>query len=213
MDWLVERLMNMVPVLLSLSVHEFAHAWSAHKLGDETAAEAGRLTLDPSAHIDPIGTLLLPLLGVPFGWAKPVPVNPMRFRPDVDKNWGMMVTAAAGPISNVLLAITCVVALAIAFVAVPHRLIPLQLMERAIAVNIALAIFNMIPVPPLDGSRVVAGLLPRSAWPAWKTFTRFSPIVLMMVVLAPGHMTSWLYEAPIAWTFSMLQALIKLLGG
>lgn len=213
MDWLVDRLMNMVPVLLSLSVHEFAHAWSAHKLGDETAAEAGRLTVDPSAHIDPIGTLLLPLLGVPFGWAKPVPVNPMRFRPDVDKNWGMMLTAAAGPISNVLLALACVLTLAVAFVVVPHKLIPLHLMERAIAVNIALAIFNMIPVPPLDGSRVVAGLLPRSAWPAWKAFTRFSPIVLMFIVLSPGRFTASLYEKPIAWAFALVESLIKLLGG
>jgi Zn-dependent protease len=137
----------------------------------------------------------------------------MRFRPDGDQNWGMMATAAAGPISNVRLAIVCGVVLAVAYVAVPHKLIPLELMQRAIAVNIALAIFNMLPVPPLDGSRVVAGLLPRSAWPAWKTFTRFSPIVLLMVVLAPGHLTSWLFEKPIEWTFSLLAALIKLLGG
>src|SRR5574340_1315088 len=90
-------LMMLIPLVLSLSVHEFAHAWSAWKLGDDTADRMGRLTLNPIAHVDPIGTLLLPLLGVPFGWARPVPVNPARFRRNVNMNTGMAMTAAAGP--------------------------------------------------------------------------------------------------------------------
>src|SRR5512134_1879423 len=102
-------LLLLPPLLLSLSFHEWAHAWSAHKLGDDTAERMGRLTLNPLAHIDPLGTILLPLLGVPFGWAKPVPVNPARFRRGVHMGRGMMITSAAGPLSNLLLATVCAV--------------------------------------------------------------------------------------------------------
>ena len=94
----------LIPLILSLSVHEWAHAWAAWRLGDDTARLLGRMTLNPIAHVDPLGTLLLPMLGVPFGWAKPVPVNPLRFR-NVSMPIGMMLTAAAGPISNVVLAL------------------------------------------------------------------------------------------------------------
>src|SRR5262249_30519600 len=113
-NWLLERIMYFVPLLLSLTVHEWAHAWSAWRLGDDTAAMQGRLTLNPPAHMDPIGTLILPLAGVPFGWAKPVPVNPLRFRRGISMRGGMMITAAAGPVSNLLIALGCAVALGIA---------------------------------------------------------------------------------------------------
>ena len=98
----------LVPVVLSLTIHEFAHAWCAFQLGDDTAAREGRLTLNPVEHIDPVG-LLLPLLGVPFGWAKPVPVNPARMRTSFET--GVVLTAAAGPISNLLLAIAATLGL------------------------------------------------------------------------------------------------------
>src|SRR5271157_1843260 len=100
---ILARLTFLVPLILSLSVHEWAHAWAAWRLGDDTARLLGRMTLNPLAHIDPLGTVLLPLLGVPFGWAKPVPVNPLRFR-GVSMSIGMLLTAAAGPISNIVLA-------------------------------------------------------------------------------------------------------------
>ena len=102
--------MILIPLLLSLTVHEWAHAWSAYRLGDDTASMQGRLTLNPIAHIDPVGTLVLPLLGIPFGWAKPVPVNPTRFRRGVNMSTGMIITAAAGPLSNVVLALLSAVA-------------------------------------------------------------------------------------------------------
>src|SRR5687768_7374424 len=104
-NWLSTRVMILIPLLLSLTVHEWAHAYSAYRLGDDTAEREGRLTLNPIAHIDPLGTLLLPLLGIPFGWARPVPVNPTRFRRDVSMRSGMMLTAAAGPASNVVIAV------------------------------------------------------------------------------------------------------------
>src|SRR6185369_11527845 len=100
---LLQRLMFLPIMLLSLTVHEWAHAYSAFRLGDDTAERQGRLTLDPIAHIDFFGTLLLPLLGVPFGWAKPVPVNPVRFDRRVPMRVGMLLTAAAGPVSNLLI--------------------------------------------------------------------------------------------------------------
>src|SRR5438046_1465283 len=96
-QYLAERVMYLIPLILSLTVHECAHGVVALMLGDDTAQKQGRLTLNPIVHIDPLGTFLLPLLGVPFGWAKPVPVNAARFRRGVSPSWGMMVTALAGP--------------------------------------------------------------------------------------------------------------------
>lgn len=155
--WFAERLATFIPVLLSLSVHEYAHAWAALKLGDDTATRLGRLTLDPLAHIDPIGTLILPLLGVPIGWAKPVPINPIRFRREVRVGVGIALTAVAGPLSNMLLAAICGVGLLV---------VPVGPVERLLAigatVNVALALFNLLPIPPLDGSRIVEGFLPAS---------------------------------------------------
>src|SRR5262245_62591833 len=98
-DLLLQRIVNFIPVLLSLTVHEWAHAWTAWKLGDDTAKLQGRVSLNPIDHIDPVGTLLLPLLGVPFGWAKPVPINPVRFRANVSMPMGVLLSVAAGPIS------------------------------------------------------------------------------------------------------------------
>src|SRR4029077_13823616 len=141
--------MLLVPLLLSLTVHEWAHAWSAHRLGDDTAAKLGQLTLNPIAHIDPVGTLLLPLLGIPFGWAKPVPVNPTRFRRGVSMSRGMMITAAAGPISNVVLAVVCAVAFGLVARFSPDALTSrfgvAPLLMAMIQINVTLAIFNMLP--------------------------------------------------------------------
>lgn len=155
--WFAERLANFIPVLLSLSVHECAHAWAALKLGDDTAQRLGRLTLDPLAHIDPVGTIILPLLGVPLGWARPVPVNPVRFRRDVRVGVGIALTAAAGPASNLVLAAICGAGLLLLPSGPVGRLLTL-----GATVNVALAVFNLLPIPPLDGSRMVEGFLPAS---------------------------------------------------
>jgi Zn-dependent protease len=178
-------LLIFVPLVLSLTVHEFAHAWSAWKLGDDTAARMGRMTLNPLAHVDPIGTVLLPLLGVPFGWAKPVPVDPSRFRREVSMGTGMAITAGAGPISNLLIAVLSAAALGLLVRFAPHEsgtaVSLVALTNVTLQLNLNLALFNLIPIPPLDGSRIVDGFLPHALRPQWEWVLRFSPFLLIGV--------------------------------
>jgi len=148
-------------LMISVIFHEVAHGYTAFRLGDPTARYAGRLTLNPLKHIDPFGTVILPLLLIlarfpyPVGWAKPVPVNPLLLR---DPRRGMMLVGAAGPLSNVSLAL--VAAMILRTVPVSRTPFLFDLLSIACYVNILLSVFNLVPVPPLDGSRVVAGLLP-----------------------------------------------------
>lgn len=203
-DALLAGLAFLPIMIISLSIHEFAHAWSAWKLGDDTASREGRLTLNPLAHIDLLGTILLPLAGIPFGWAKPVPVNPARFRQDVTMGKGMAITAAAGPLSNIILALLAAVAIGLV-----ARLAP-DLLETKTAVrqlllggvvsgrwlpgllqlNVSLALFNLIPLPPLDGSRIVAWLLPYDLRNRWHDLERFSPYLLLAVFWFGGRLVS-----------------------
>jgi Zn-dependent protease len=203
-DALLAGLAFLPIMIISLSIHEFAHAWSAWKLGDDTASREGRLTLNPLAHIDLLGTILLPLAGIPFGWAKPVPVNPARFRQDVTMGKGMAITAAAGPLSNIILALLAAVAIGLV-----ARLAP-DLLETKTAVrqlllggvvsgrwlpgllqlNVSLALFNLIPLPPLDGSRIVAWLLPYDLRNKWHDLERFSPYLLLAVFWFGGRLVS-----------------------
>lgn len=206
---LMLRVLMLIPLLLSLSVHEWAHAWSAYRLGDDTASRQGRLTLDPLAHIDPIGTFLLPLMGIPFGWAKPVPVNPARFRRDVSMRTGMMITAAAGPISNIILALLATVITALLIRFQPDLLAAYPavsyLLGIAIQMNVALAIFNLLPIPPLDGSRVVDGLIPYRYQDAWEKLSRFAPLLLLGVILSGGFFLA----GPIAAVNGVLMDLLE----
>jgi Zn-dependent protease len=168
-------------VLIALTIHEAAHAWTADRLGDPTARLLGRISLNPIRHIDPIGTILLPLLSavVPnapvIGWAKPVPVNVSRLR---HGRRDFMLVAAAGPISNILQAMVGAVILRVAL----SGGVDLGMIERIcfsfIATNLLLAFFNLIPLPPLDGGNVLAGLLPASAEPLFSTLRQYGFIIL-----------------------------------
>jgi Zn-dependent protease len=161
---LTSILIGFAIVIVSLTIHEAAHAWTADRLGDPTARLLGRVSLNPLVHIDPIGTILLPLVatfsGLPIlGWAKPVPVNISRLR---HHRRDFMIVAAAGPISNFLQAI----ALAIVFRAVytpGDTGMLMAVLWKAVETNLVLAFFNLIPIPPLDGGNVLAGLVPESA--------------------------------------------------
>jgi Zn-dependent protease len=173
-----------LPVLLfSVIVHEVAHGWTALKLGDPTAWRAGRLTLDPRPHIDPVMSLLVPALcilsGAPvFGGAKPVPVNPWHFRhPSRD----MALVAAAGPASNLLLAFAAsvVIKLAPAFYGGALQ----QVMISLFIINLVLAAFNLLPVPPLDGSRVLAHLLPAELGDRLRGLDRYGMLLIMVVII------------------------------
>ncbi len=201
-----------LPMLLSLTVHEFAHAWSAYQLGDDTAARAGRMSLNPIVHIDVLGTLILPLLGVPFGWAKPVPVNPVRFNHKHSMATGMMITAAAGPLSNVLLAILSTVALGILMRVAPAAVqfdTPFgRLLWLMIEINVVLALFNLIPIPPLDGSRIVDGLMPYRWRGAWERFSALAPFLLVAVIIFGGVLLS----GPEAWAMSLVQRLLTVIA-
>jgi len=193
-EWLLGALMRLVPMWLSLGVHEWAHAYAAFRLGDDTAALEGRLTLNPLVHVDPFGTFLFPLVGIPFGWARPVPIDPARFDRNVSMGVGVMVSAAAGPASNLVLAFMC--AIVIGLLSRAHLLTAhtgaRQLLFTLLQTNVMLCLFNLIPIPPLDGSRIVEGLVPYRHRRTWDRLNHLSMLegaallVLAAIVLFPA---------------------------
>jgi Zn-dependent protease len=194
-------------IVPSIILHEVSHGWVANAFGDDTAKRAGRLTLNPIAHVDPVGTLIVPALlslagaGV-FGWAKPVPVNVGRLRKP--RNEGVLVSLA-GPATNaVLAAISAVVFIEV----IRPSLAPVgqistlaQVVFYAGLVNVWLCIFNLIPIPPLDGSAVLERLLPARYWPTYLKYRQYTmPILLGLVLL-----NFFLYpHGPITWLFNRL---------
>ena len=201
----VDVALFMVILLPSIVLHEIAHGWVAERFGDSTAREAGRITLNPISHIDPVGTLLVPGLlaaaGQPvFGWAKPVPVNPGAFRKPKEH---MAIVALAGPATNLLLGIGLAIAgrfdtitastcTGLGFASnglclgggegILTESLPERMLLAAILVNVALAIFNMLPIPPLDGSRLLPLVLPERARAAYYSVSQFGFLILFALV-------------------------------
>ncbi len=159
--YLMFILFSIIILALSIIIHEVSHGLAALSQGDLTAKYAGRLTLNPISHIDPIGTILVPLvmfmsgIGVIFGWAKPVPYNPYNLR---NGRWSELWVAAAGPLSNILIALVCGLFLRFYGFNLPQGTI--ELLGYTVLVNIGLAVFNLVPLPPLDGSKILFNLLP-----------------------------------------------------
>ena len=178
-----------VPVLFAITLHEAAHGWVANKLGDPTAKSLGRISINPLKHIDPIGTIVVPLflaMVSPFviGWAKPVPVEPRYFKsPLLD----MALVAVAGPVSNFVMA--CIWAMFILLIG--NLLEPSQLLRflaemgrNGIIINIVLMVLNLLPIPPLDGGRVVAAILPRPLLVPFMQLERFGMIIILLLLVS-----------------------------
>ncbi len=192
------------PILLALTFHEYAHGYVAFRLGDPTAKMAGRLTLNPISHLDPIGTIMLFI--VHFGWAKPVPVDPRYFRnPKQDMLW----VALAGPATNMVLAFISGILLSLFVqggIIGPSGMFILML-QYSLIINLALAIFNMLPIPPLDGSKVLRGLLPYSSQHIADQLEMYGPWALMgliMIGFVTGRSIFWSFIGPFVSFFSEL---------
>lgn len=191
-DQIIAFLLSFV---IATTIHEFMHAYVAHRLGDNTARDLGRITLNPVEHFDPIGFfgMVMISIGFPFiGWGKPVPVNPSRFshRFAGDRQRGMALVAAAGPISNVAQALVAAIPVQLALRNGLDLGRGLDLLTAFVTVNVLLASFNMIPIPPLDGHKILMGILPRFWTPILAPLERYGFIVLMLLFFVGGQLGS-----------------------
>ncbi|MCD6290755.1 MAG: site-2 protease family protein [Anaerolineae bacterium] len=195
-------------LLIALSFHEFAHAWVAVQLGDPTPQRDGRLTLNPRAHLDVLGSLMFLVAG--FGWAKPVRWNPWNLR--IDQRWGRLLVAAAGPLSNFLLA-----ALAALFVRGAGLALtayrggiwsflpsPGLFLQEFIFLNVLLCFFNLIPITPLDGFDVAVGLLPPDLARYFRQLEPYGPFILLVLIILPVNLLGLLLGPPITITLRLL---------
>ena len=182
-------------LVLSLTVHEFAHAYVADRLGDPTPRRAGRVTLNPLAHLDPFGALLLLIAG--FGFARPVPVNANNMG-----RWGMLWVAAAGPISNLLIAVLAGLLLKV----LPLSQLTYLVLTTVLGINVVLAVFNLLPIPLLDGSRIVAAICPRTLGRALMEFEMqpYSFILVLVIIYLGRPVISNIISAVQGWVLGLI---------
>jgi Zn-dependent protease len=217
---LIDIALAVIAGVLAITLHEAAHGYAALAMGDDTARKAGRLSLNPLRHVDRVGTILLPLalavgqlltigrIAFMFGWAKPVPVAAWKFR---NPRRGMMVVAAAGPAMNFFLSFLGSLALVTVFpdAGVDDARATVGFLISFIVINIALGLFNLLPFPPLDGGRVVVGLLPEGAARAWARLERFGILIVVLIVFIipeasrdfghPVNPVGWLIDRALPW--------------
>lgn len=217
--WVFQKLAMIPAILISLTLHELSHGYVAYRLGDVTAKSQGRLSLNPLRHLDPIGTLCLLFVG--FGWAKPVPVNPyaLRKKPQTGMAW----VAAAGPASNLCMALIGGILLLIymkifgySWLYAPGYTAGLYFglfFVYFIQINIVLMIFNLIPIPPLDGSRVVSAFLPAEARYRYNRIERYGTMIMLAMCIIPiGGTTiiSWILNTPVEVLSNLIYSLAGL---
>ena len=209
-DRIAWGLMGYVVLLFSLSVHESAHGWMALRMGDDTAARQGRFTLNPISHVDPFGTLLIPALqvfwgGVPLlGWARPTPVDGRHFRRLAQ---GHVLVSAAGPLSNLLLAVLFTAALFVGLRSGVRESEPfMALLNTGIQMNVVLALFNLVPLPPLDGSSVVYWGAPAAVANAYRRFVQPYGHWILLILFASG----WLLKMLQPFTSSLSTLLYRM---
>ncbi|HEY65353.1 MAG TPA: site-2 protease family protein [Caldilineae bacterium] len=201
-------LARLLILMVALSVHEFAHAWMAVQLGDPTPRRDGRLTLNPRAHLDVLGSLMFLIAG--FGWAKPVRWNPWNIR--IDQRWGRLLVAASGPLSNLLLAaltawglqITGIIPLPRSggiWVILPS---PALLIREFIFLNVVLCFFNLLPITPLDGFEVATGLLPPSLAYHFRRLAPYGPFILLLLIILPVNLLGLILGPPVTATLRLL---------
>jgi Zn-dependent protease len=208
-------LLSLIAFVVAVSVHEFGHAFVADRLGDRIPRLQGRLTLSPLAHIDPIGTILLPLVGalapgfIPLAWGKPVQTNPLNYTRRLSRRTGHMLVALAGPVMNLILAVLAsVVFIVMAKIGVLTRPIARAIVDYFLTVNITLMFFNLIPVPPLDGGTVLAGILPEPFQPLIHFLERYGILVLFILIFTKAMRV--LMQPALHLTDAWVSALVRI---
>ena len=202
---LMATVLSIPTIIIALCFHESAHGWVAYKMGDSTARNFGRITMNPAKHFDPMGFLCMLCFG--FGWAKPVPINSRNFR---NPKWGMVITALAGPVSNLLLALGGMLIFQTASIFLTNSVFSMVIwyfLYYFCYLNIYLAVFNLLPVPPFDGSRIFLAFLPSKAYFAVMKYERVILIVILVLLwtgvisLPFGWLTNKIFEG-FAWLTS-----------
>ena len=212
-SYLLEIVLGIIPSLLCITLHELAHGYTAYRLGDDTAKRAGRLTLNPIKHLDPIGLLMM--LVFHFGWAKPVPVNMRNFR---HPKQGMAITALAGPACNLLITIVFLLLYGLLYSLLSDTKAGdtvLELFMLTAYMSLGLCLFNLLPVPPLDGSKVLFSLLPDSAYVKLMQVERYGSILLLLLVWSGilGKPFSRLIQTAFSHLFPIAETAFHLVNG
>lgn len=220
----------LIPLTFAIVFHEVAHGAVARAFGDMTASNAGRLSLNPIRHVDPFGTVILPMFlaitGAPmFGWAKPVPVRPSQLR---NPRWHMVLVAAAGPASNIVLALIAGLVLGLVSQTLPETGLEngglgatflIANLINFIAINLFLAVFNMLPLPPFDGSKVLAGFLPPALALKWQSLDRFALVIMLILLIGlprispSADVLSRVVLPPVQWMFDVITSVTGAIFG
>ena len=208
LDWsvLTDLLLSVIPALICITLHELAHGYTAYLLGDDTAKNAGRLTLNPVRHIDWLGLVMM--VTFHFGWAKPVPVDMRRFR-KLSPKAGMAVTAAAGPLCNLLIAVVFLFAFGLLYVPLLRAgtALAYSVLETLVVtaqLSLYLALFNILPIPPLDGSKVLFSFLSGETYDKLMRYERYGMIVLVAVIFLSSRLAVNPLSAVTGWVFDKL---------